>query len=106
MAYLFPRPRLVKIGCKEVWNPRYGRRTLADLTRKDSAAVWASINLKLATALYDTKISFKDDMVMIWEPKYVLAIDEVMKFTREYRQAVMFMMHRIYRDGECPYEHA
>ena len=32
---------------------------------------------------------------MIWEPKYVPAIDEVMKFTREYRHDVMFMMHRI-----------
>ena len=31
---------------------------------------------------------------MIWEPKYAPAIDEVMKFTREYRHAEMFMMHR------------
>ena len=34
-------------------------------------------------------------MVMIWEPKYAPAIDEVMKFTSEYRHAVMYMMHRI-----------
>lgn len=95
MAYSFPRPRLVKIDCKDVWNPRRGRRTLADLTREDSAAVWASINLKLTTALYDAKISFKDDYVMIWEPKYAPALDEIMEFTREYRQAVMFMIHRI-----------
>ena len=51
MAYSFPRPRLVKIGCKDVWNPRCGRHTLAELTREDSAIVWASINLKLTTAL-------------------------------------------------------
>jgi hypothetical protein len=70
MAYSFPRPRLVKIGCKDVWNPRCGRRTLADLTREDSAAVWVSVNRKLTTALYDAKIPFKDGMVMIWEPKY------------------------------------
>jgi len=95
MAYSFPRPRLVKINCKDVWNPRCGKRTLADLTREDSAAVWASINLTLTTALYDANITFKDDYVMIWEPKYAPAIDDIMKFTREYRQAVMFMMHRI-----------
>ncbi len=95
MDYSFPRPRLVKIDCKDVWNPRCGRHTLADLTRKDSVDVWASINLKLTTALYDAKISFKDDMVMIWKPKYASAIDDIMNFTREYRQAVMFMMHRI-----------
>ena len=85
MAYSFPRPRLVKINCKDVWNPCCGRRTLADLTREDSAAVWASINLKLTTALYDAKISFKDDYVMIWEPKFPSAIDDMMKFTSEYR---------------------
>jgi len=95
MAYSFPRPRLVNIGCKDVRNPRCGRRTLVDLTREDSAAVWASINLKLATALYDDKIPFKDDMVVIWEFKYATAIYDIMKFTREYRQAVMFVMHRI-----------
>ncbi len=95
MAYSFPRPQLVKINCKDVWNPRCGRRTLADLTREDSAVVWASINLKLASALYDAKISFKDDYVMMWEPKYAPAIDEIVKFTSEYRQAFLFMMDRI-----------
>jgi hypothetical protein len=94
MAYSFPRPQLVKNGCKDVWNPPRGRPTLANLTREDSAAVWAAINLKLTTALYNAKIFFKDDMVMVWEPKYAPAIDEIMQFTREYRQAVMYMMHR------------
>ena len=32
---------------------------------------------------------------MIWEPKYAPAVDDIMKFTREYRHALMFMMHRI-----------
>jgi hypothetical protein len=95
MAYSFPRPQLVKINCKDVWNPRCGRRTLADLTREDSAVVWASINLKLASAIYDAKITFKDDYVMMWEPKYAPAIDEIVKFTSEYRQAFLFMMDRI-----------
>ena len=48
----------------------------------------ASINLKLTNVLYDAKIFFKDDMAMIWEPKYAPVIDDIMKFTREYRQAV------------------
>jgi hypothetical protein len=95
MAYSFPRPQLVKINSKDVWNPRCGKRTLADLTREDSAAVWASINLKLTTALYDAKISFNDNYVMVWEPKYAPAVNEIMKFTREYRQGVLFMMHRM-----------
>jgi hypothetical protein len=83
------------MNCKDIWNPRCGKRTLADLTREDSAAVWASINLKLTTALYDAKITFKDNYVMMWEPRYAPAIDDIVKFTSEYRQAVMFMMHRI-----------
>ena len=95
MAYSFPRPQLVKILCKDVWNPPRNRRTLAGLTREDSAAVWAAINLKLTTALFDAKIYFKDGMVMVWEPKYAPAVDDILCFTKEYKEAVMFMMHRI-----------
>ena len=65
MAYSFPRPQLVKIICKDVWNPPSNRPTLAGLTLEDSAAVWATINLKLTTALFEAKIFFRDDMVMV-----------------------------------------
>jgi hypothetical protein len=95
MAYSFPRPQLVKILCKDVWNPPRGRPTLADLTREDSAAVWAAINLKLTTALFNAKIFFKNDMVMVWEPKYAPAVDDILRFSKEYKEAVMFMMFRI-----------
>ena len=95
MAYSFPRPQLVKIGCKDVWNPRCGRRTLADLTSEDSAAVWAAINLKLTTALFNANIFFKNNMVMIWEPKYAPAADDILHFSNEYKEVVMFMMSRI-----------
>jgi hypothetical protein len=95
MAYSFPRPQLVKILCKDVWNPPRGKQTLADLTREDSAAVWAAINLKLTTALFNAKIFFKNDMVMVWEPKYAPAVDDILRFSKEYKEAVMFMMYRI-----------
>ena len=95
MAYSFPRPQLVKMFCKDVWSPPPGRPTLADLTREDSAAVWAAINLKLTTALFDAKVFFKHNMVMVWEPKYAPAIDEILRFSKEYKDAVMFMMYRI-----------
>ncbi len=95
MAYSFPRPQLVKILCKDVWNPQPGQRTLADLTREDSAAVWAAINLKLTTALFNAKIFFKNDMVMVWEPKYAPAVEDILKFSKDFKDAVMFMMFRI-----------
>jgi hypothetical protein len=95
VAYSFPRPELVKILCKDVWNPPRGRRTLADLTREDSASVWAAINLKLTTVLFDAKIFFKNDMVMVWKPMYAPAVDDILRFTNEYKEAVMLMMYRI-----------
>ena len=85
----------VKILCKDVWNPPRSRRTFADLTCEDSAAVWVAINLKLTIALFDANILFKNDMVMVWEPKYAPAIDDILRFTNEVKEAVMFMMYRI-----------
>ena len=32
---------------------------------------------------------------MVWEPKYAPAIDDILRFTNEYKEAVMFMMYRI-----------
>ena len=32
---------------------------------------------------------------MIWEPKYAPAVDDILHFSKEYKEAVMFMMYRI-----------
>jgi hypothetical protein len=90
-----PRPQLVKAFCKDVWRPPRNRPTLANLSKEDYAAVWCSINLKLTTSLFDTKAFFKDGMVMVWEPKYGPAIQDIMRFMVEYKHAILFMMRQI-----------
>ena len=91
----FPRPQLVDIFCKEVWAPPRNRPTLANLSKEDSAAVWCAINLKLTIALFDTKTFFTNKKVLVWEPKYAPAIQDILRFSVEYRYATMFMMHRM-----------
>jgi len=91
MAYSFPRPRLVKIQFKDVWNPLRGRRTLADLTREGSAAVSAAINLKFTTALFDAKIWLWCGSLSM--PR--LLTTYCASPTSIYKEAVMFMMYRI-----------
>lgn len=91
----FPRPQLVDIFCRDVWLPPRDRPTLANLTKEDSAAVWAAVNLKLTIDLFDKKIFFKNNKVLMWEPQYAPAIQDVMRFSVEYKHAVMFMMYRI-----------
>lgn len=91
----FPRPQLMGIFCRDVWFPPRGRPTLANLSKEDSAVVWVSINLKLTMALFEKKIFFKHNKVMIWEPQYAPAIQDILKFSNEYKHAVMFMMNRM-----------
>ncbi len=91
----FHRPQLVGIFCDDVWSPPLNRPTLASLSKEDSAAVWCAINLKLTYALFDTKIFFKDNKVMVWEPKYAPAVQDVLRFGHEYKYAIMFMMSRM-----------
>ena len=91
----FPRPQLVDIFCDEVWYPPRNRPTLASLSMQDSAAVWCAINLKLTIALFDTKVFFKNNRVLVWEPKYAPAIQDILRFEKEYKHAIMFMMYRM-----------
>ena len=91
----FPRPQLVDIFCDDVWPPPLNRPTLAILSKEDSVAVWCAINMKLTHALFDTKIFFKDNKVMVWEPKYAPAVQDVLRFGHEYKYAIMFMMSRM-----------
>lgn len=91
----FPRPQLLDISCKELWAPPRNRPTLANLSQEDSAAVWCAINLKLTISLFDSKTFFKNKKVLVWEPIYAPAIQDILQFSIEYRHAVMFMMHRM-----------
>jgi hypothetical protein len=91
----FPRPQLVDIFCKDVWAPPRNRQTLANLSKEDSAAVWCAINLKLTNSLFDAKIFFKDNKVLVWEPKYAPAIQDILRFGVNYKHAIMFMMFRM-----------
>ena len=63
--------------------------TLAKLSKKESTAVWCAINLKLTINLFDTKVFFKNNNILVWESKS--AIQDILRFDLEYRNTTMVM---------------